>query len=57
MAYLQKLRGIIAERGSANIVDVDEAGFEPAVCHRYGWSQRGQQVHGDTVASAAPEPA
>jgi transposase len=47
MAYLHKLRGIIAERGAWDIVYIDECGFEPDVCRRHGWSQRGHKVDGD----------
>ena len=32
-------------RGSDDIVYVDESGFEPEVCRRYGWAERGQQVY------------
>ena len=54
MAYLQALRRIIAERGSENIVYVDESGFEPDVCRRYGWSLRGQKVYGDHSGNRRP---
>jgi transposase len=54
MAYLQKLRQIIAERGSKDIVYVDESGFEPDVCRRYGWGLRGQKVYGDHSGNRRP---
>ncbi len=54
MAYLRQLRAIIAERGSQDIVYVDESGFEPEVCRRYGWSPRGQQVFGDHSGNRRP---
>ena len=45
MAYLRALREIIARRGSKNLVYVDESGFEPDVCRRYGWSLRGEVLN------------
>lgn len=47
MAYLRELRRIIMERGSQDILYVDESGFAPDVCRRHGWSLRGQKVYGD----------
>ncbi len=44
----------MAERGSRDIVYVDESGFEPDVCRRYGWSPRGQQVYGDHSGHRRP---
>jgi putative transposase len=54
MVYLQTLRQIIAKRGSENLVYLDESGFEPEVCRRYGWSRRGQQVYGDHAGHRRP---
>ena len=54
MAYLHKLRGIIAQRGAQDIVYIDECGFEPEVCRRHGWSQRGHKVHGDHSGHRRP---
>ena len=54
MAYLQKLRTIIAERGSQDIVYIDECGFEPDAYRRYGWSLRGQKVFGDRSGHRRP---
>ena len=54
IAYLQALRRVIAARGSNDIVYVDEAGFEPGVCRRYGWSPRGQKVYGDHSGNRRP---
>jgi len=51
---LRALRGIIAERGSANLVYVDECGFEPEVCRRWGWSLRGHKVFGDHSGQRRP---
>ena len=54
MAYLRALREIIARRGSKNLVYVDESGFEPDVCRRYGWSLRGEKVYGDHSGHRRP---
>lgn len=54
MAYLQKLRRIIAERGAQDIVYIDECGFEPEACRRYGWSLRGQKGFGDRSGHRRP---
>jgi transposase len=54
IAYLRTLREIIARRGSQDLVYVDESGFEPEVCRRYGWSHRGQEVHGDHSGNRRP---
>ncbi len=51
---MRALRGIIAERGSANLVYVDECGFEPEVCRRWGWSLRGHKVFGDHSGQRRP---
>jgi putative transposase len=48
------LRRVIAERGSKDIVYVDESGFEPDVCRRYGWGLRGQKVYGDHSGNRRP---
>jgi hypothetical protein len=54
IALLRELRRIIAERGADNIVYIDESGFEPKVCRRYGWSPRGHQLHGDHSGHRRP---
>ena len=54
LAYLQALRHIIQERGSANIVYVDETGFAPESCRGHGWSERGQKVHGEHAGRRRP---
>jgi hypothetical protein len=54
MAYLQKLRRIIAKRGAQDIVYIDECGFEPEACRRYGWSLRGQKGFGDRSGHRRP---
>ena len=54
MAYLQKRRRIIAKRGAQDIVYIDECGFEPEACRRYGWSLRGQKGFGDRSGHRRP---
>jgi hypothetical protein len=54
MACLQKRRAIIAERGSQDIVYIDESGFEPDACRRHGWSLRGHKVFGDRSGHRRP---
>lgn len=54
IAYLRTLRGIMAERGSENLVYVDETGFEPDVCRLSGWSPRGQKIYGDHSGHRRP---
>ena len=45
---------MIMERGSANLVYVDESGFEPSVGRLHGWSLRGQKVHGKQAGNRRP---
>lgn len=45
---------MIMERGSANLVYVDESGFEPSVGRLHGWSLRGQKVHGEQAGNRRP---
>jgi DDE superfamily endonuclease len=47
IAYLRQRRSIVAERGSQDIVYIDECGFDRDICRRYGWSRRGHKVDGD----------
>lgn len=54
MAYLQALRHIIQERGSANLVYVDETGFAPEAGRGHGWSERGRKVHGEHAGRRRP---
>jgi transposase len=42
------------QRGSQDIVYVDESGFEPDVCRRHGWSPRGHKVYGDHSGHRRP---
>ena len=51
---MRKLREIIRERGSADIVYVDESGFEPYACRQHGWNHRGQKVYGDHSGNRRP---
>jgi transposase len=45
-------------RAAAGIIAyADESGFDPEVCRRYGWSPRGQQVHGAHSGHRAQGPA
>lgn len=41
-------------RGSQNIVYVDESGFAPETCRRYGWTRQGQKVYGDHSGHRRP---
>lgn len=54
IAYFRQLRQMIMERGSANLVYVDESGFEPSVGRLHGWSLRGQKVHGEQAGNRRP---
>lgn len=48
------MRRIIQERGSANVVYVDETGFAPEACRPHGWSARGQRVYGEHAGRRWP---
>jgi len=52
--YLRALREIISKRSSKDIVYVDESGFEPEICRRYGWSLRGKKVYGEQSGNRRP---
>jgi len=54
MVYLQTLRRIMQMRGSNDLVYVDESGFEPTTCRRYGWGMRGEQVYDDHSGHRRP---
>lgn len=41
------MREIIGQRGLADIVYIDESGFEATVCRPSGWSVRGRKVYGN----------
>ena len=36
--FLREYRQLIQDSGKERIVHVDECGFEPTTCRRYGWS-------------------
>ena len=52
--YLRALRRIMIERGSADLVYIDESGFEPDSYRRHGWSPRGHPVHGNRSGRKHP---
>ena len=52
--YLRELRKIIKEQGSANVVYLDESGFEPTAHRNYGWAIRGKKVHGERSGNSRP---
>jgi len=52
--YLRKLRKIIGERGSKNIVYLDESGFLPSTQRNYGWAKRGKKVYGEKSGNSRP---
>lgn len=53
-AYLKKLRSLIPEYGSDNIVYFDETGFEQDVRRDSGWAPRGVKVYGDVKGGKNP---
>lgn len=48
------MRYIIAERGSQDIVYVDESGFESSSYRPWGWGQRGNRVYGERSGNTRP---
>jgi transposase len=52
--YLRELRKIVFERGSENIVYLDESGFEPTTQRNYGWAIRGKKVYGERSGNSRP---
>ena len=54
IAYLQKLRAIVSERGSKNLVYVDETGFAPSCYRPHAWAVRGQKVYGERSGNRRP---
>ena len=46
-AYLQQLRKILTASGSANLVYLNESGFEPRTYRPYGWAYREHQIAGE----------
>jgi transposase len=51
---LRKLRHIIKERGSGNIVYVDESGFVSHSYRPYGWATVGKKVYGERSGNNRP---
>lgn len=54
ICYLRELRKIIKERGSKNVVYLDESGFEPTAYRNYGWAIRGAKVYGERSGNSRP---
>jgi len=54
MNYLRNLRQVIAERGSQDIVYVDESGFEASAYQPYGWAERGKRVYAERSGNRRP---
>jgi transposase len=51
IAYLKKLRQLIAEYGSQNLVYFDESGFRARSYRPHGWARRGQKIFGNISAT------
>lgn len=51
---MRALRQILAERGSADWVYIDESGFEPVPYRHHGWSPRGHKVYGNRSGHQHP---
>lgn len=51
---MRKLRHIIVQRSSQDIVYVDESGFEASSYRPYGWGLRGHRVYGERSGNARP---
>ena len=45
--YLRSLRAVIKERGSKDVVFVDESGFEEQTYRPYAWSTKGCKSFGE----------
>jgi putative transposase len=52
--YLRKLRKIIGERGSKNIVYLEKVAFYQAQRRNYGWAKRGKKVYGEKSGNSRP---
>lgn len=48
------MRQIIQERGSRDIVYVDESGFDPETCRLHGWGRKGKKVYGEHSGNRRP---
>lgn len=53
-SYLGKLRRLIAEYGSDNIIYFDESGFEEDVRRDAGWAARGRKIYADVRGGPNP---
>jgi len=47
MAFLRRLRELIAVYGSQNVVYFDESGFKRQSYRVHGWALRGEKIYGD----------
>jgi transposase len=47
------LRKTILEKGSENIIYIDESGFDNRVNSVYGWTKRGQKIYGEITGKRA----
>jgi putative transposase len=54
ITYLRDLRQAVKERGSSNIVYVDESGFESQSYRPCGWAPIGSKVHGERSGNSRP---
>ena len=52
--YLHRLRALIPEYGSDNIIYFDESGFEEDVRRNAGWAKRGTKIYGDVRGGKNP---
>ncbi len=53
LAYLQKIHNLIQENDSADIVDVDESGFEETTSRPSAGSKKGHRSYGDRPSKAS----
>jgi len=53
-SYLRRLRNMIAEYGSDNIIYFDESGFEEDVRRDAGWAPKGVRIYGDVRGGKNP---
>ena len=52
--YLHKIRELIPQYGSDNIIYVDESGFQDYVQRDSGWAKRGQKIYADVRGQYNP---
>ena len=53
-AYIKKLRELLPEYGSDNIIYFDESGFEEDVRRDAGWAKRGTKIYGNVRGGKNP---